>query len=201
MLHRIGADACGMSTIPEVVACRQMGKRVLLVDADLRRGRVRAVDAQAAGASQEVDARTGSGAAPEPVRHPSIRFWMSARLGRVSRGRGLEGGGCTVEDRPQEAQRQLPRGRLGVIESHPVQVLQQPQVEQVYDRPLVARRPFAIAFGDPEERRGRVRRGPPGILGTGLVADQHVVERVAARAIIRSDAVPNARPASARATT
>lgn len=29
MLHRIGADACGMSTIPEVVACRQMGKRVL----------------------------------------------------------------------------------------------------------------------------------------------------------------------------
>lgn len=29
MLARIGADACGMSTIPEVVACRQMGVRVL----------------------------------------------------------------------------------------------------------------------------------------------------------------------------
>lgn len=29
MLHRLGADACGMSTIPEVVACRQMGARVL----------------------------------------------------------------------------------------------------------------------------------------------------------------------------
>jgi purine-nucleoside phosphorylase len=29
MLQRIGADACGMSTIPEVVACRQMGLRVL----------------------------------------------------------------------------------------------------------------------------------------------------------------------------
>lgn len=29
MLQRLGADACGMSTIPEVVACRQMGVRVL----------------------------------------------------------------------------------------------------------------------------------------------------------------------------
>jgi purine-nucleoside phosphorylase len=29
MLARIGCDACGMSTIPEVVACRQMGVRVL----------------------------------------------------------------------------------------------------------------------------------------------------------------------------
>lgn len=29
MLARIGCDACGMSTIPEVVACRQMGARVL----------------------------------------------------------------------------------------------------------------------------------------------------------------------------
>lgn len=29
MLKLLGADACGMSTIPEVVACRQMGVRVL----------------------------------------------------------------------------------------------------------------------------------------------------------------------------
>lgn len=29
MLERLGCDACGMSTIPEVVACRQMGVRVL----------------------------------------------------------------------------------------------------------------------------------------------------------------------------
>ena len=29
MLRMLGADACGMSTIPEVVACRQMGVRVL----------------------------------------------------------------------------------------------------------------------------------------------------------------------------
>ncbi|MGE0709057.1 MAG: purine-nucleoside phosphorylase [Planctomycetota bacterium] len=29
MLARLGCDACGMSTIPEVVACRQMGVRVL----------------------------------------------------------------------------------------------------------------------------------------------------------------------------
>lgn len=29
MLSRLGCDACGMSTIPEVVACRQMGVRVL----------------------------------------------------------------------------------------------------------------------------------------------------------------------------
>ena len=29
MLRLLGCDACGMSTIPEVVACRQMGVRVL----------------------------------------------------------------------------------------------------------------------------------------------------------------------------
>ena len=29
MLERVGCDACGMSTIPEVLACRQMGVRVL----------------------------------------------------------------------------------------------------------------------------------------------------------------------------
>ena len=29
MLKLLGCDACGMSTIPEVVACRQMGVRVL----------------------------------------------------------------------------------------------------------------------------------------------------------------------------
>lgn len=29
LLHRLGADACGMSTIPEVIACRQMGLRIL----------------------------------------------------------------------------------------------------------------------------------------------------------------------------